>query len=100
MTGHKFASTAAHSPAHAPNSAAVTRYINHVVSANSAMKGRRTTMRTVAAGQVRRRPGQPPGDRRMIEIPKPELTPGRHHIALVDPEPERRSEQQPSQERS
>ena len=35
----------------------------------------------------------------MIEIPKPELTPGRHHIALVDPEPERRSEQQPSQER-
>ena len=44
MTGHKFASTAAHSPARAPNSAAVTRYINHVVSANSPMKGKRTTI--------------------------------------------------------
>ena len=35
----------------------------------------------------------------MIEIPKPELTPGRHHIALVDPKTERGREQQPSQER-
>src|SRR5271169_2773143 len=42
MTGHKFASTAAHNPAHAPNSAAVSRYISHVVNANNVMKGRRT----------------------------------------------------------
>ena len=44
MTGHKLASTAAHRPARAPNSAAATWYINHVVTANSTMNGRRTTI--------------------------------------------------------
>ena len=35
----------------------------------------------------------------MIEVAEPELTSGRHHIALVDPETESASEQQPRQER-
>src|SRR4051794_5806688 len=43
-TGTRFSSTAAHSPAGAPNSAPATRYINQVVSANSAIKGIRTAI--------------------------------------------------------
>src|SRR5690348_2458768 len=42
-TGTRFSSTAAQSPAGGPNSPAVTRYSNQVVTANSTTKGRRTT---------------------------------------------------------
>ncbi len=41
-TGARFSAAAAHSPARAPNSAAVRRYIRKAVSAKRAMKGSRT----------------------------------------------------------
>ena len=41
-TGEALSSAAAQSPAHAPNSKAVSRYISQVVSANSRTKGSRT----------------------------------------------------------
>ncbi len=42
MTGHKFANAAAHRPALAPNSLAVSPYKSQVVSANSPINGSRT----------------------------------------------------------
>src|SRR5208282_4561258 len=43
-TGARFSAAAAHHPASRENSSAVSRYMNNVDSANSAMNGSRTTI--------------------------------------------------------
>src|SRR5262245_10879706 len=43
-------------------------------------------------------PGEPPGNRRMVEIAQLQLAAGCHHIALVDAEAEGGSKQDPGEE--
>ena len=85
-TGDRFSVTAAQKPARGPPIAAPRRAINHVVSANSRMNGRRATTgasepnRWVAAQESHQDGGG------MVEIAEAQDAAGGDHVAFVNAE--------------